>query len=51
MRERESGGKEIERESWRRERGAERERGCLGALICFPLQGRPRIPSVGRVLF
>ena len=49
MRVRESGGKERERESWRRGReGAERDRGCLGALICFPLQGRPRFPSAGR---
>ena len=52
MRERGVGAKR-EKENWRRERerGGREDRGCLGALICFPLQVSPRFPSAGWVLF
>ena len=43
MRDRENGGKERERTGAERERGGREDRGCLGALIYFPLQGsRPQ---------
>ena len=53
MRDRENGGKERERTGAERERerGGREDRGCLGALICFPLQGSLRFPSAGLVLF